>query len=170
MWSDTFDGYVKKTLEVLRSELKAAKIDAVVLKWKTALTTSQNIYGFSGFKTWTNEALDGHIEMSGQVDPGKNVTFFPDKFRIGHALVPVDDRNLDVLAACSLDPLIPWEIEDIDQKYQDEIAKRASLLQKPKPLSSTTAPAKPKPVRQKNDKGRFVKTQTTIEELAAAGG
>lgn len=143
MWNETIDKNAKKSLDALRQELSAAEIESVVLRWKTALTTSQNVYGLSGFRTWTDEAIDGHISMSGLIDQNRITMFWPDNTHIGYAIVAIDDRNLDVLAACSLDPKTPWVVVDASEQIKAKIAEKAAEMKSEVPVDKNAIQAGP---------------------------
>lgn len=99
-----------KLLVTEAREMRDAQMVPIVLRWRMALPTTQNLYGLSGAKTSTAENLKGEIEISGTISSENVVTFFPDEFRVGYALVPKDPRNLECLAAAMLDNP-PWVIE-----------------------------------------------------------
>jgi len=123
-WEKTRNGLTKKTLESEASEMRAANIEPIVLRWRTVLRTSQNVYGFYGCRTWTAEKLNGEMDISGEIDNNKICTFFPDEFRVGYAVIPKCKRNMDILAA-TLNDHPAWIIESPQDVVQEvkELAK-----------------------------------------------
>ena len=146
-WESTEDTLAKKTLGAQAREMEEGKLQYIILRWKTVLKTSQNLYGFYGAKTWTGERLDGGIDVSASIDPNKVCCFFPDEFRVGYAIIPRCDRNLDILAATINEVGLPFAI--LDDDIRKEVQLRAEKLPKEKPAKAK-------------------KGEVTLEELAAA--
>jgi hypothetical protein len=140
-WEDTVDKYANKPLGEIHREMTTAEVEPIVLRWKRALVTSQNVYGFYGCRTSTGEALDGRIETTARIDPDATVTFWPDRLRIGYAVIPKCERNMEILAATGADEGTPWEIETPDLSAELK-ALQAKLRPAPKVEPKAQAKAK----------------------------
>lgn len=156
-WQNAVDGFAKKTLLDISNEMRQAGLNPIVLRWKKPLRSSQNIYGMIGCRTWTGEKLDGSMESSGELDPKRLITFWPDANRMAFALVPQCDRNMNILAACLNDPATEWIVDDVEVVSQlKEIASKFVKVEpdKKEPAMGLTA--------------KTPKKQTTLAELAQA--
>jgi hypothetical protein len=115
MYQDAINCFSHKKLNKISTEMIQSGIQPIVLRWKRTIrgygTGFQNVYGFMGCKTQTVERVDGQIEFSGKITPDETVAFFPDEMNIAYALIPECERNLNILAATSIDKSVPWVVE-----------------------------------------------------------
>jgi len=145
-----------KDVPKLRDEydnMVACNFTPIVLRFKLPCKTSRNIYGFYGFTVDRDEAMNGAVSITGRIDPDKTTAFFPDKFRIGYAVVPKCERNLEILTGLALTKDSPLTVEEpvglipepakqdspLKDLYSPESMKKAEA---PKKTRARRSPAK----------------------------
>ena len=98
----------------------------IVLRYKSPCKTVRNIYGFYGYEVSTDERINGSITLEGRIDPNASTFFYPDKFRIGHAVIPKCERNVECLRSALADGLPVEIIEPIG--LLDEVETSSEIV------------------------------------------